>query len=483
MSDPTKKPAAASVGPYSAREKWLATATAMLGTFSMVLAATILNVALPGLMKVFSVDQQTVQWLVTGFLAAMTTAMVANAWCVERFGIRTTYVAAMLVFCAGSILGAVSPGIGWLILARVLQGAAAGLVQPLGMIVIFRVFAAGEQGKGFGIYGLGVILAPAIAPVIGGLLVDLLSWRATFLIALPVCAVGIPLALVHLPGRDGASPARRLDKAGLLLLAGTLAVLLWALSSGLKIGWNQLVVQSGLMAGGFGLAAFLVWEWFAPSPLLELRVFRSAAFVGGFLLTLVLGGGLYASTYLIPLYLQQVKEMTPSGAGLLLLPGGLAMAATFPIAGWMADRTRRSLPILGGAGLFILSCAFLGRIDAATTIPWLLLWILVGRVGLGLMMPSVTAGSLLLLEPQRVPQASGTINFGRQLGSSLGVSLISIVLDVASGSHQDGFALLDDAGRRAALAHGYDVAFLTLAGVFVVGLPALGLMRQRRSIH
>ncbi|HYG87345.1 MAG TPA: DHA2 family efflux MFS transporter permease subunit [Azospirillum sp.] len=466
--------------PGGAREKWLATATAMVGTFSMVLAATILNVALPGLMRIFAVDQQTVQWLVTGFLAAMTTAMVANAWCVERFGIRTTYVAAMVVFCAGSVLGACSPDIGWLIVARILQGAAAGLIQPLGMLVIFRVFAEGERGKGFGIYGLGVILAPAIAPVIGGLLVDLVSWRATFLIALPACAVGLPMALAHLPGRDDTLPVRRLDVAGLVLLAGTLAVLLWALSSGPKIGWDRFAVQGGLIAGGLGLAAFLVWEWFAPSPLLELRVFRSPAFVGGFLLTLVLGGGLYASTYLIPLYLQQVKGMMPSGTGLLLLPGGLAMAATFPVAGWLTDRVARSVPILCGGALFIASCALMGGIDAATGIPWLLLWILVGRVGLGLMMPPVTAGSLLLLEPHEVPQASGAINFGRQLGSSLGVSLISIVLDVASGSHRDGFALLDEAARRAALAHGYDVAFLTLAGVFAVSLSALGLMRQSR---
>lgn len=464
--------------PPGARAKWLATATAMLGTFSMVLAATILTVALPQLMHVFAVDQQGVQWLVTGFLAAMTTSMLLNAWCVERFGIRATYVGAMAVFIVGSVLGALSPDIGWLILARVLQGAAAGVVQPLGMLVIFQVFEPGERGKGFGVYGLGVILAPAFAPVLGGLLVDLLSWRATFLVALPVCAIGVPMAFAHLPGRDAELPARRLDWAGLLLLAGTLAVLLWALSSGPKIGWEQDAVRGGLAAGVAGFAAFLLWEWFHPSPLLELRVFRSALFVGGFLLTLVMGGGLYASTYLIPLYLQQVTGMMPSGAGLLMLPAGLAMAATFPVAGRLTDRVARAIPILAGAGLFIVSCAMLGWTDTASGVAWLSVAVLAGRVGLGLMMPPVTAGTLLRMEQQHVPQASGAINFGRQLGGSVGVSLISIVLDVASGSHGDGFALLDAAGRRAALAHGYHVAFFTLSGVFIVALAALLLMRD-----
>ncbi|AWK85170.1 MFS transporter [Azospirillum thermophilum] len=181
-----------SVPAVTVRARWLATASAMLGTFSVVLAATILNVALPQLMTVFAVDRQTIQWLVTGFLAAMTTAMLLSAWSVERFGIRATFVAAMLVFSAGSLLGAASPGVAWLIVARILQGAAAGIVQPLGMMVIFRVFHPAERGKGFGIYGLGVILAPSIAPVLGGLLVDLFSWRATFLVALPVCLVAVP---------------------------------------------------------------------------------------------------------------------------------------------------------------------------------------------------------------------------------------------------------------------------------------------------
>lgn len=464
----------------SARAKWLATTTAMLGTFSVVLAATILTVALPQLMSVFAIDQQTVQWLVTGFLAAMTTAMLLNAWCVERFGVRVTYIGAMAVFCVGCLLGAFSPDIGWLIAARVLQGAAAGVIQPLGMIVIFQVFDPHERGKGFGVYGLGVILAPAIAPVLGGLLVDLLSWRATFLVALPVCAASIPMALAHLSGRDHALPARRLDVAGLVLLAGTLAVLLWALSSGLQIGWGEPAVRGGLLAGALGMAAFLGWEWFCRSPLLELRVFRSWAFVGGFLLTLAMGGGLYASTYLIPLYLQQVKGLTPSATGLMLLPAGLAMAATFPIAGRLTDRVARAVPILCGGALFVASCGLMAASGMATAVPWLVLWILVGRVGLGLMMPPVTAGSLMPLEPQHLLQASGAINFGRQLGGSLSVSLISIVLDAAAGTHEDGFALLDEAGRHAALAHGYQIAFLTLGIALTVALSAVLLMRPAR---
>lgn len=466
---------------HAARQRpdWKATAAAIVGTASVVMAATILNVALAPLMGVFAVDQPTIQWLVTGFLAAMTTAMLVSAWSVERFGIRATYIAAMAVFVVGSVIGTVAPGIGWLIAARVLQGAAAGIVQPLGMLVVFHAFPPGQQGRGFGLYGLGVILSPAVAPVLGGLLVDLVSWRATFLAAVPFCLMGMALARAHLPGRHAPeSPARPLDVPGLVLLAGTLAVLLWALSRGLQIGWTIPAVQGGLVAGAVGLAAFLGWEMRCRAPLLKLAVFRSVPFVGGFLLTVAVGGGLYASTYLIPLYLQQVLGMTPSGAGLVLLPAGLAMAATFPFAGRMADRLPPAVPVVLGAALFALSCGLLAMAGAGPAVPWLVVWILLGRVGLGLIMPSATAGSLARMDRADVPQASGAMNFGRQLGGSLCVSLISIVFTAAAGTHAAGFALLDGAGQRLALAHGYQVAFAVLAVGQVVALAALGLTRR-----
>ncbi|WP_281262036.1 MFS transporter [Azospirillum thermophilum] len=242
------------------------------------------------------------------------------------------------------------------------------------------------------------------------------------------------------------------------------------------MGWDEPVVRGGLTAGGAGLITFLLWEWFCPFPLLELRVFRSRSFVGGFVLTLSMGGGLYASTYLIPLYLQQVGHLSASTAGLMMLPAGLAMAATFPFAGRMTDRVSRAIPILCGGLLFAASCVLIALADLGTAVMLLALWILLGRIGLGLMMPPITAGALMTLEPHLVPQASGAVNFGRQLGGSFSVSLISIVLDAAAGTHAAGYALLDEAERRAALGHGFHVAFLALAGVLALSLLALLLM-------
>ncbi|HEY0833348.1 MAG TPA: DHA2 family efflux MFS transporter permease subunit [Azospirillum sp.] len=468
---------------HGPRYKWLATATAMIGTFSMVLEATILNVALPDIMDAFGVGQQTVQWLVTGFLAAMTTGMLLNAWCVERFGMRRAFVGAILVFCAASVLGALAPSIGWLILARVAQGAAAGVIQPLGMIVVFEVFDPRERGRGFGLYGLGVVLGPAIAPMIGGFLVDFASWRAVFLVALPTCVAALPMALSFLRGGRNPDPPR-LDVAGLALLAGTLAVSLWALSSGPRVGWGQPAVGGGLLIGAAGAVAFVAWEWFCRSPLLDLRAFRSGGFASGFLLSVMIGVGLYASTYLIPLYLQQVRQLEPSAAGLVLLPAGLAMAFTFPFAGRLTDRLRPTVVALIGILLFLGSCVMLARVEVSGGLAAFTAGIVVGRIGIGLMMPPVSAGSLRLLDLRMVPQGSGAINFGRQLGGALGVGLISVVLDVGSGAGRPGFAQMSEAARRAAQAEGYQLAFLALALAFAASLLPLWVMhRGQRRAH
>jgi DHA2 family multidrug resistance protein len=463
---------------YGKRYKWLATATAMIGTFSMVVEATILNVALPDIMASFAVGQQTAQWLVTGFLAAMTAGMLLNAWCVERFGMRGTFVGAILVFCAASLTGALAPSIGALILARVAQGAAAGVIQPLGMIVVFEVFDPRERGRGFGLYGLGVVLGPAVAPMIGGLLVDLASWRAVFLVVLPTCVAAVPMALAFLRGGRAANPPP-LDVAGLALLAGTLAVSLWAMASGPRVGWTQPAVSGGLLIGLAGAVAFVAWEWFCPAPLLNLRAFRSGGFASGFLLSAMIGVGLYASTYLIPLYLQQVMHLEPSAAGLVLLPAGLAMAFTFPLAGRLTDRLPSAAVALIGILFFLGSCVMLARADAAGGLVWFTLGIVVGRIGLGLLMPPVSAGSLRLLDVRMVPQGSGAINFGRQLGGAVGVGLIAVVLNVGSGAHRPGFAELGEAAQRAAQAEGYHIAFYALAASFAAALLPLWLMHRQ----
>src|SRR5690606_19224001 len=217
---------------YRERYKCYATFTAMVGTMAMSLPSTIITVALPGIMQEFQVSHTDVQWLATAFLAAMRVGMLINAWCVNTFGLRKTYLGAMVVFLVACALGGVAPSFGLLIAARVAMGLMAGLVQPLALLIIYQVFPMNERGKAMGIYGMGVILGPTFGPVLGGVMVDLVSWRAVFLVVVPVVLGGVYMAVTFLARPGIVLTRKRLDLAGLLLLAFWLTSLLWMLANG-----------------------------------------------------------------------------------------------------------------------------------------------------------------------------------------------------------------------------------------------------------
>ena len=211
--------------PAPRRERVRVVATVMIGTISTILAATIVNVAFPAMMRELDIGHDTLQWVSTAFLAATTTTMLGTAWSIETWGERRTFIAALALFLAGSTLGALAWNAPSLIAARTLQGATACVLHPLAMAALFRVFPADERGRAMGLYGFGIVLAPAIGPALGGALVDAFGWRSIFLLPLPFCVAGLALAPFTLAEtRASARPA--FDWVGTLLLIGALVALL-----------------------------------------------------------------------------------------------------------------------------------------------------------------------------------------------------------------------------------------------------------------
>lgn len=448
----------------------------MLGTLSVVLASTIINVAVPAIMARFALAQDQAQWLATAFLAAMTVGMLLNAWAIARVGSRKAFVLAMGVFIVASLIGGLATNYGVLVAARTLQGVMAGMIQPQALVVIFQVFPVHRRGQAMGIYGMGVILGPAISPALGGVLVDAFSWRATFFIVLPACLLAMAMAWRFLPGkRESRRPA--LDWLGLILLSAGLVATLWALASLQRRGLGEPVLLAALLGGPALLAVFALWQRRCAEPLFDLRVFGVGGFGGGFLLSIVMGAGLFASTYLTPLYFQQVAGMSASAAGLMLLPAGLAMSLIFPLAGHLSDRAPIARVIGVGLLLFIAGTLALRAADGATAAIWLMGWAALARLGIGLMMPSVMTGSLGLLPSSLLDRGSGIISFGRQFGGAIGVNLTAVLVEFASGIHG---AAHPELGRRLAYEAGFDDAFLALALVFALAFWPLRKLRRNR---
>jgi len=425
---------------YGPAYKWLATGTIMVSTISVVLSTTIVNVAIPAVMGAFGISAVQAQWISTGFLAAMTATMLLADWTNRAFGMRLTMNAAMGVFLAGSVLGGLAPNETVLTLARVVQGAAAGIVQPLAMIMLFKVFPPDKRGAAMGIYGVGVVLAPALGPWIGGVLMDAFDWRFVFYLGLPFAGVAILMSNLFLPGREESGPIPAFDFIGVAILSVFLAVLLSTLSNAQRLGWESNIILSGFTISAVSAIAFVAWEMSTSKPMLDMRLFANFAFSSASVVAFIMGAGLFGSTYLLPVFVQQIQGMTPTQAGLLLMPSGFAMLLVFPIAGRLSDKVPAPIMIGIGMAVFAGSSWLMAAVNVHTAFWTLAWWTILSRVGLGLVFPAISSGALKVLPPDLLGQGSGASNFIRQLGGAFGVNLLTVFIERRTIMHADAFA-------------------------------------------
>lgn len=465
---------------YGIHYAWWLMLTSILATLATLLAGTIINVAIPHAMGAFGVGQDQAQWLATANLASGTAGMLLTAWSVERLGMRLTLLLSLAVFTAGCLIGGFSTSMEVMVLGRILQGVPSGIITPLGMSVIFQVFPPGRQGLAMGVSSIGIILAPALGPAVGGMLVDSFSWRYVFFLGVPISLLCIPLTLMFAPGRATDSPRQRLDVLGLALASAAITLLLVGLTNGEREGWNEDLTLLEIGSALLLFALFVLWQRRASQPLMNLAVFRSRQFSVMVLAGFVLGGGLFGSTYILPLFLQVTQGLTPTDAGLALMPAGLVMALVFPLCGRLADRVPARTLMSAGIVIFAVSFVLMTRADANTGFWLLAWWMVIGRIGIALAMPSLNIGAIGAVPPEMVHQASGTLNFLRQLGGAFGVNLLSMALERRHSFHIDALAATqrpDNVMTRellGALQHQLERAGLTAAEQVQVSMNWLG---------
>jgi len=422
---------------YGPRYRWLATVTVMLGTISAMLTTTSVNVAIPDIMGAFGIGQDRAQWLSTGALAAMTIGMLLTDWMLNTFGQRKTFVGALGIFVVALVVAGMSPNETVLIFCRVVQGAATGLLQPLAMYVMFRVFPPHRRGMAMGFFGMSVILGPALGPTLGGILIDQFNWRYIFFVTVPICIAGMLLGSVFLPEREQEGGRVRFDWTGFLLLSVSIACLLIGLTNGQREGWHSdtilALLGTAVAAGG----AFVAWELRVDKPLVNLRVLSNIRFTAAAVVACTFGVGLFGATYLVPLFVQTVQHYTPLSAGLLLMPAGLVMGAIMPLSGYLSDRISARSLIIAGLLCMAASSYWLASVDANMSF-WTIAWYMIlSRIGLSFIKPALNVSALRVLPPEQLGQGAGLINFTRQFGGAFGVNLLSVTLDRRTFFHSD----------------------------------------------
>lgn len=440
---------------FGERYRWLLLLSVMAGTIASILPSTGVNVAIPAISDFFGLGQERAQWITSTFMVASTVAMLTTPWLLGRFGYRITYAAALLLLIAGALAGGLSQHFSVLLISRVAEGIAAGIIQPIPAIIILHAFQPHEQGRSGGLFGMGVVLAPAIAPALGGLLVDALGWRSTFFMVIPPALLSLWLAWrfvpTNAPGGTQSTNSGALDWLGLALVtAGTLALL-----NGLVAFHHHGVQAVVLMVTA--CACLLVFLWWqrrlqtqGRNPLIDLRLFAVRPFVMGCIVSFIFGTAMFGSTYLLPLFIQLGMGLSASWSGNLLLPAGIVLAITIPLVGRMADRQPTHWLVGTGTVLLALSFALMLAVNAGTSL-WLLAgYIVVGRIGLGFILPSLNLGAMRPLEKALIAQGSSTISFLRMLGGAAGVGICGIVLEWRMAVQAANPALSAEAARTAA---------------------------------
>lgn len=433
---------------YGIAYGWIAMATVMVAVLATLLTGTIINVAIPQIMGAYGIGQDTAQWLATANLAASTVGMLVTFWMVGAWGLRNMMLFSLTAFLFGSVLGGISPNIEFMILARIIQGVTAGLIAPISMSVIFQLFPARKQGTVMGVASIAAIIAPALGPTVGGLLIDTFNWRYVYFLGVPFSLVCLPLTMLFLPDREENAVVKPFDWVGLVSLSLAITFMLVALSSGEDEGWTSNRIISYFSISAFAWGVFGYWQLKSQNPLLNLGIFKFKRFAIFALAAFMFGAGLYGSTYIIPLFLQLVQGMSPTDSGLVMMPAGFLMGAAFPYCGRIADQYDPRALISWGLVLFFLSFYLMVDADANTGFWTFVFWMCLGRLGIALAAPCMNLHSVRAVPSSYTDQAAGVLSFVRQLGGAYGVNLLSVILERRTQFHIDAIAVTQSVDNR-----------------------------------
>jgi EmrB/QacA subfamily drug resistance transporter len=443
---------------------------ASFGSFLLNLSATTTNVAIDRLMVDLRAPLSTVQWIVTGYLLALTLVLPSFRFAVERLGSRRLYVGCLCGFALTSALAACAWSAASLIAFRVLMGAVGGLLAPLTQTLIAQIAGPERIGRAVGIMSVPVLVAPLAGPLLGGLLVERWSWRWLFLFNIPFALVGAWLAQRRLPTGETASRTR-LDLVGLALLSPGVALFTFGVSA-LARAHDAAAPRVLLpLVVGLGLiACFVADARRRPrTALLDLDLFRHRA-VGAALATYLLASvASFGAQLVLPLYYQQVRGESPMHAGLLIAPQGLGMLLTLPQVGRLSDRVAHGKLVIAGVLTTLVGTWAFVAVDAHSSYALLSVALLVRGAGMGAISTPALAAAYRYLSRDEIPNATTALNVVQRLGAPLGTATMAMALQ-RLGAHADG---------AAALARAFGHTFFVSAALTALALvPACILVRS-----
>ena len=419
---------------------WLIAAAVMLATFMEVLDTAIASVALPYIAGSLSASNDEATWVLTSYLVANAIILPASNWFSLRFGRKRFLMSCVAIFTVASFACGAAPTLGFMLLARVVQGAGGGALQPLSQAILLESFPPRKRGIAMAVFAFGVVVAPVLGPTLGGYLTDTYSWRYAFYINIPVGALALFMINRYIKDpayiKDAKVPA--FDNIGfgtLIVWTGCLQVIL---DKGQEVDWfGALWLRWAFVAMIVAFVWFVYRSWVCKHALVNLRIFKDRNFLLGSILIFMFGIGIYSTVTVLPLFYQELLGYTAFTAGLVVAPRGLGAICGMPVIGYLSNKIDPRYLLTFGFLTFGLTTLYFGSITLDVSPTTLFLPILITGFGLSFVFVPISTAAYGTLKNEQIGNASGVFNLMRNVGGSIGISIATTLLTRRAAVHQN----------------------------------------------
>jgi MFS transporter, DHA2 family, multidrug resistance protein len=421
---------------------WLIGITVSMAAFLEVLDTSVANVALPYIAGDLGASYDDSTWVLTSYLAANAIVLPVSGWLADVLGRKRYFLLSLIIFTLSSLLCGFSPNLPLLLVFRAVQGIGGGGLQPMAQAILNDTFPPQQRGSAFALYGITAVLAPTVGPMLGGWITDNYSWRWIFFIKLPVALLALYLTYTLVQETPVADRNRRggirVDYIGISFLALGVASLQVVLDKGQEDDWfgSRFILTLAITAA-VCLLSLVIWEWYRKDPIIDVRMFKSFNFAAANLMMFMMGIMLFSTLVLIPEFLQTLLGYTAELAGLVLSASGFLLLLMMPIVGRLTSKVQARYLIAAGwlclaIGLFYSAY----RIDLFISFDFAM-WLRCAQViGLGFLFVPITAAGYIGVPPEKGNSVSGIVNFMRNIGSSIGTSIVTTMIARRSQYHQ-----------------------------------------------
>ncbi|AQS87638.1 EmrB/QacA family drug resistance transporter [Neoasaia chiangmaiensis NBRC 101099] len=460
-------------------------AVVVLGSIMSILDTTIINVAIRDLSQHFHVGINTTQWIATGYMLALAAVIPLTGWAADRFGTKRLYLTSIALFLAGSALSGAAWSMNTLILFRVLQGLGGGMIMPAGMTILSQAAGAQRMGRVMGIVGVPMLLGPIAGPILGGWLVDNVSWRWIFFVNLPIGAIALPVAqYVLAPDKPG--PQHKLDWPGALMLSPGLAVFVFGLAEITAAGsLGNIGDDACLISGAILIVGFVLHAARRTDALIDVRLFARRPVAASALTMFLFGMAFFGMTLLLPLYFQIVRQQTPFGAGMHLAAQGIGAMLAMPLAARLTDSIGAGRIVLAGLGTVAIAMAVLSDVHADTALPLLEGALFLNGLGMGCVMMPCMSAAMAQLQRHEIARATSGLNVLQRVGGSIGTALLTVILahemTRAGASAHPGAQTAPTADMLPAISHAFGHTIRFSLGVIILAILVAMRLPMRKT--